>query len=208
MAYPVHFAVDYQERASRLTTFFRLVLVIPHLIVLALWAILAWVLAIVAWFAIVITGRHPRGIFDLQARFLAYYGRVLCYQWLLVDGFPPIGGGSPDDGYPVRLTVDYPERQSRLTVFFRLLMAIPASMVAYALNLLLEILAFFAWLVIVFLGRLPRGIFEVMELPARFQVRLAAYAFLLLTDAYPWFQPESEVTVPERSWDDPLPPVA
>jgi len=138
----------------------------------------------------------------------AYYGRVLCYQWLLVDGFPPIGGGSPDDGYPVRLTVDYPERQSRLTVFFRLLMAIPASMVAYALNLLLEILAFFAWLVIVFLGRLPRGIFEVMELPARFQVRLAAYAFLLLTDAYPWFQPESEATVPERSWDDPLPPVA
>ena len=62
--------------------------------------------------------------------------------------------------------------------------------------------------VILFLGRLPRGIFEVMELPARFQVRLAAYAFLLLTDAYPWFQPESEAMVPERSWDDPLPPVA
>jgi len=60
MAYPVHFSVDYQERASRLTTFFRLLLVIPHVIVLALWAILAWVLSIVAWFAIVITGRYPR----------------------------------------------------------------------------------------------------------------------------------------------------
>jgi hypothetical protein len=207
MAYPVHFSIDYQERASRLTTFFRLILVIPHLIVLSLWLILAFVLAIVSWFAIVITGRHPRGVFDMQAKFLAYYARVLSYQWLLVDRFPPFGGGSPDDRYPVQVGVEYPERQSRLTVFFRYFMAIPALLVSYALNILLEILGVFAWFAIIFLGRLPRGLFEVMELPVRYQVRLSAYAFLLLTDEYPWFQPESEPTVPERSWNEPLPPI-
>jgi hypothetical protein len=93
----------------------------------------------------------------------------------------------------VQVSVDWPERLSRLTTFFRLVMAIPAIVVLYVLTLLGRLLAFFAWFVIVFIGRLPKGLFEVMELPQRYQLRVTAY-LSLVTDAYPWFQEE---TLPE-----------
>ena len=200
MAYPVHFDVGYEERYSRLTTFFRIILVIPHVIVAALWGIVAYIAVILAWFAILFTGRYPAGLFGFVAAYLSYITRVTCYLLLLTDRFPPFGGGSADDGYPVQLSVDRPERLSRLTTFFRLIMAIPAYLVLYVLQLLARLLALFAWFVIIFIGRLPKGLFEVMELPMRYQARVTGY-LMLLTDAYPWFQEE---TLPEpEPWTGP-----
>ena len=190
MAYPVHFDVEHQERYSRLTTFFRLVLAIPHLIWILLWSVATGIVVFLAWFAILFTGRYPQGFFNFVAAFLSYSTRVSCYLFLLTDRFPPFSGGSPDDGYPVQVSVDRTERLSRLTTFFRLFMAIPAYLVLYVLQLLGRLLAFFAWFVIVIMGRLPKGLFEVMELPQRYQLRVTAYLFLV-TDAYPWFQEET-----------------
>jgi uncharacterized protein DUF4389 len=200
MAYPVHFDVEHQERYSRLTTFFRIFLAIPHLIWVALWGIATEFVVLLAWFAILFTGRYPQGLFGFVASFLAYSTRVSCYLFLLTDRFPPFTGGSPDDGYPVQVSVDWPERLSRLTTFFRLFMAIPAYLVLYVLQLLGRLLAFFAWFVVVIMGRLPKGLFEVMELPQRYQLRVMAYLFLV-TDAYPWFQDE---TLPDPApWTGP-----
>jgi hypothetical protein len=190
MAYPIHFDVEHQPRYSRLTTFFRLILVIPHLFVLAVWGFLVEFAVFFAWFAILFTGRYPRGVFNFAAGFLSYSTRVSCYVYLLTDRFPPFGGGSAGDGYPVQVSVDYPERLSRLTTFFRLILAIPAYAVTYVLQLLGRLLAFFAWFVVVFTGRLPQSLFEVMEMPQRYQTRTTGY-LMLLTDAYPWFQEET-----------------
>src|SRR6266480_2175786 len=136
MAYPIHFEVEHRERYSRLTTFFRLILAIPHVIFVALWGIVVGLVVLIAWFAILFTGRYPRGLFDFAAAFLSYSTRVNCYVYLLTDAFPPFGGGSSGDGYPVQVSVDWPERLSRLTTFFRLILAIPAYLVLYVLQLL------------------------------------------------------------------------
>jgi hypothetical protein len=200
MAYPVRFDVEHQERYSRLTTFFRILLAIPHLIWILIWGIATEFAVIIAWFAILFTGRYPQGLFGFVSAFLSYSTRVSCYLFLLTDRFPPFSGGSPGDGYPVQVSVDWPERLSRLTTLFRLFMAIPAYLVLYVLQLLGRLLAFFAWFVIVIMGRLPKGLFEVMELPQRYQLRVTAY-LALVTDAYPWFQEE---TLPDPApWTGP-----
>ena len=200
MAYPIHFDVELPERQSRLTTFFRIVLIIPHLFVVTLWGIVAEIAVFLAWWAILFTGRYPQGLFKFGASFLSYLARVNCYMYLLTDRFPPFSGGSSGDGYPVQVSVDRPERSSRLTVFFRLIIIIPAYLVAYVLGLLGRLLAFFAWFVIVFTGRLPKGLSEVMELPMRYETRVIGY-LMLLTDPYPWFQDE---TLPDpEPWTGP-----
>lgn len=190
MAYPIHFDVQLPERQSRLTTFFRFILVIPHLVVLIVWGLLVEIAVFLAWFGILFTGRYPQAFFNFAAAFLSYSTRVSCYLFLLTDRFPPFGGGSRDDGYPVQVSVDRPEHLSRLTTFFRIILAIPAYLVMYVLALLGRLLAFFAWFVIIFTGRLPKGLFEVMELPQRYQTRVTGY-LMLLTDTYPWFQEET-----------------
>ena len=200
MAYPVHFSVEHQERYSRLSTFFRFILVIPHHIVLFFYAIAAFVVVVIAWFAILFTGRYPTGMFGFMAGFIRYSTQVTAYSFLLTDRFPQFGGGSFGDGYPVQIGVDEPERLSRLTTFFRSIMLIPAYIIIYVLTLLLELLAFVAWFVIVVIGRLPAGMFEVMELPVRYGARFSGYA-ALVTDVYPWFQEE---TLPDPApWTGP-----
>jgi hypothetical protein len=190
MAYPVHFDVQHQERYSRLSTFFRIILAIPHIIWLSLWGIAVEIVVLISWFAILFTGRYPTGLFNFVAAYLSYATRVSCYLMLLTDKFPPFGGGGPGDGYPVQVSVDPSDRLSRLTTFFRLILAIPAYLVAYVLRLLGQLLAVFAWFVILVIGRLPLGLFEVMELPIRYQLRFTSYLFLV-TDVYPWFQDET-----------------
>ena len=116
MAYPIHFDVQLPERQSRLTTFFRLILVIPHLFVLAVWAFLVEFSVFFAWFAILFTGRYPRGLFNFGAGFLSYSTRVSCYLYLLTDRFPPFGGRPADPfSSPDRRDSRLPWRTSALS---------------------------------------------------------------------------------------------
>jgi hypothetical protein len=189
MSYPVRFETDYVERRSRLTTFFRLILAIPHAILLYFYGIVASLAIVIAWFAIVITGHYPRGLYDFVAGFLRYVTRFLGYSVLLVDPYPPFGG-SDDASYPLRLTFAGPqERYSRLKALFRFVLAIPIVVLRYAINLLLEIGAVAAWFIILVTGKLPRGLFDLMVLANSYTARSDAYLFLL-TETYPPFQDE------------------
>jgi hypothetical protein len=189
MSYPVTFEVDYVERRNRLSAFFRLLLVIPVAIWLYILGIVAYVAIVIAWFAIVITGRYPRGLYDFVAGVTRMVARVTAYAALLTDAYPPFGLG-PDPSYPVRMGFDGPlERYSRLKTLFRVLLAIPIVILRYVINLLLEVGAFAAWVVIVITGKLPRGLFDLMVLANSYTARSDAYLFLL-TETYPPFQDE------------------
>jgi Domain of unknown function (DUF4389) len=189
MSYPVSFEVDYVERRSRLTAFFRLILMIPIAIWLYLYGIVTYIAIVIAWFAIVITGHYPKALYDFVAGFTRMLARATAYAALLSDPYPPFGGG-PDSAYPVRMQFAGPlESYSRLKTFFRVLLAIPIAILRYVMNILLEIGAFAAWVVIVITGKLPRGLFDVMVLANSYMARSDAYLFLL-TETYPPFQDE------------------
>jgi hypothetical protein len=190
VSYPVTFEVDYVERRNRLTTFFRLLLVIPVAIVLYVFGIVASIAIVIAWFAIVITGRYPQGLYDFVADFNRFLARVTAYAVLLSDPYPPFSGAD-DPAYPVRMHFSGPlEQYSRLKTFFRIILAIPIMVLRYVLNLLLEVGAFAAWFVILFTGKMPRGLFDLMVLANSYTARSDAYVFLL-TETYPPFQDET-----------------
>lgn len=189
MSYPVTFEADYVERRNRVTTFFRLILFIPLAIWGYLYEIAAAVAILIAWFAIVITGRYPRGLYNFVAGFTRFLARATAYVALLCDPYPPFGGGD-DSSYPIRMHFAAPpKRYSRLKTFFRFILAIPILVLRYVIGLLLQIGAVAAWFVIVIIGRLPRGLFEVMILANSYTARSDAYLFLI-TETYPPFQDE------------------
>jgi hypothetical protein len=187
MAYPATFEADYAERHSRLTSFFRLILVIPLAIVLWVYGILAVIAIVIAWFAIVITGHYPRGLYEFVAGFNRALARITAYAALVCDPYPPFWG-SPDPSYPVRMQFAGPlPHYSRLKTFFRVILAIPIVILRYVMGLLLEIGAIGAWVVIVITGKLPRGLFDVLVLANSYTARSDAYLYLL-TETYPPFQ--------------------
>jgi hypothetical protein len=189
MAYPVIFEVDYVERRSRLTAFFRLILAIPLAIWLYIYALVATIALVIAWLAIVFTARYPKGLYDFLAGYTRFLARFTAYVVLLCDPYPPFGGAE-DAGYPIRMRFAGPlERYSRLKTFFRVILAIPIAVLRYVMNLLLEIGAVAAWIVIVITGKMPRGLFDLMVLANSYTARSDAYLYLL-TETYPPFQDE------------------
>jgi hypothetical protein len=193
VSYPVTFEADYAEKRNRLTTFFRLLLIIPVAIVLYVFGIVASIAIVIAWFAVVITGRYPAGLYNFVADFNRFVTRVTAYGVLLTDVYPPFSGGD-DPAYPVRMQFAGPlEQYSRLKAFFRLILAIPIVVLRYVINLLLEVGAFAAWFVIVITGKMPRGLFDLMVLANSYTARSDAYLYLL-TETYPPFQDETTRT--------------
>jgi hypothetical protein len=187
VSYPVTFEADYVERRSRLTAFFRLILAIPLAIVLYVFGIIASIAILIAWFAIVISGRYPKGLYDFVAGFNRFLARVTAYAALLSDPYPPFGGSDSRD-YPVRMQFAGPlPHYSRLKTFFRLILAIPLMVLRYVMTLLMEIGAVAAWAVIVVTGKMPRGLFDLMVLANSYTARSDAYLYLL-TETYPPFQ--------------------
>ncbi|HEY2140988.1 MAG TPA: DUF4389 domain-containing protein [Solirubrobacteraceae bacterium] len=202
MSYPVTFEADYVERRSRLTAFFRLILAIPLFIWLYFYAIVAAVVIVIAWFAILFTGHYPRALYDFVAGYTRFITRVTAYTTLLSDPYPPFGG-APDPSYAVRMEFAGPlPRYSRLKTLFRFILAIPIVILRYVMGLLLEIGAFAAWVVIVITGKMPRGLFDLMVLASSYTARSDAYIYLL-TETYPPFQDAQT-----RTAGTPGPPVA
>ena len=190
MPYPVTFKADYVEKRSRLTTFFRLILAIPHIIFLYFYGLAAGVVVIVAWFALLFTGRYPQGMYDFVAGSLRYGTRVYGYLWLLTDEYPPFSGSAATP-YPVDLDIAPPKAEySRLKVLFRIILAIPVLIIHYAMQIVAEVGAFIAWFAIVALGRQPKGLQDMIVLGTSYQQR--AYAYLaLITEDWPPFTDET-----------------
>jgi hypothetical protein len=183
-SYPVRLVGGQDLERSRLTVFFRIILLIPHIIVLALYGIAVIFAAIAAWFAALFTGRVPEGLHGFIAGYLRYYVRVGSYATIVANPFPPFG---PGGSYPVDLEIDPPVEQSRLTVFFRFFLALPCLILSsYALRPLLELLAIGNWFIALFLGRVPEGMQKVCLFCIRFDSRTQAY-LLLVSARYPAF---------------------
>lgn len=182
--HPTRFAADYKEDQSRLTAFFRIFMIIPHAIVLSLWGCAAFLTLIVAWFAIVITGKYPQGLYDFHAGFLRQSAAFSGYCYLLDSEFPPFSG-NPE--YSTRLLVGPPqESYDRLKALFRGILYIPVYIIAYALGIVAMLGAVIAWFAEVFTGKLPRSIFDMTVLGVSYQTRSYAYLFML-DDQFPPF---------------------
>jgi hypothetical protein len=186
MSYPVTFHMDYVARRSRLTTFFRYILAIPHFFFAVLYAIAFYVVYIIAWFALMFTARWPDGLYRFTCGFLRYITRLSAYLYLGIDQYPPFSGAT-DDSYPVRVQIAAPlDHYSRLKVFFRGIYAILAVVIRYALGLVISFVAFLSWFAIVITGRQPASLQNALNFSLAYTTRADALMFLI-TETYPPF---------------------
>ncbi len=202
--YPVMVEADLDPGLSRWMWLVKWFLAIPHYVVLAFLWPAAVVLTVVAFFAILVTGRFPRGIFDFNVGVLRWTWRVAFYAYSVLgtDRYPPFTLADAD--YPARLTVPYPERLSRGLVLVKSwLLAIPHYLVlavllgnwgwAFADHFaawgpsLNGILVLMGAVVLLFTGSYPREVFGLVVGINRWALRVAAYA-MLMRDEYPPFR--------------------
>jgi hypothetical protein len=180
--HPVVFDVEYPERLSRGLIFVKWLLLIPHFIVVYLLSLVLFLVTIFAWFAILFTGRYPKGIFELSSGTLRWMSNVFAYFGLMRDEYPPF---SLETGqYAVLLDIPRAERQSRFRLFIRFFAAIPNYIVLYFLQIASFVTTFIAWWAILFTGRYPRGLFRFSTGVMRWYNRLSAY-FYCLRDEFP-----------------------
>jgi len=209
-AYPTTVTGTLDDGLSPVLWLIKWFLAIPHCIVLAFLWVGFVVFTFFAWIAILFTGRYPRGIFDFNVGVLRWSWRVAFYTYnvLGTDRYPPFT--LKDVDYPARLTVDYPEKLSRgLALVKWWLLAFPhylivglftsglwswtmdSHMVDNAASKvgggLICILALIAGIVLMFTGRYPRGLFDLLMGLNRWVLRVASYA-ALMHDDYPPFR--------------------
>jgi len=195
--YPVSVVGHLDEPLSRWLFLVKWLLAIPHFIVLFFLWIGFCIATIIAFFAILFTGRYPRGLFDFNLGVLRWSWRVgfYSYQALGTDKYPPFTLEQTD--YPADVMVEYPERLSQGLVLVKWwLLAIPHYMVTGILSGgfgeregggLIEVLVFFSAVALLFTGRYPRDIFDLVLGMNRWVIRVVAYA-TLMTDRYPPFR--------------------
>jgi Domain of unknown function (DUF4389) len=184
--HPVRLHVTDDLRRTRLTAFFRLLLAVPHFLWAALVGIFVALAAIGNWFATLIKGRSPDGLHIFLAGYLRYLTHITAYTLLIADPFPGFFLINMKPDYPIDLEVDPPVEQNRWAVAFRIILAIPAILVAQILRNLSGLLAVFSWVMAVLTAQVPEGIRNFAVLALRWETQTYAY-ILLLTPRYPSF---------------------
>lgn len=197
--YPVQFNVDYPVTSGRLGVLFRVILIIPIVIVLFLISgstggrfsasgfsvsagglLLSPVLVMILF-----RQKYPRWWFEWNLALLRFGSRVAAYLLLLRDEYP-----STDDEQSVHLEISYPNAQTDLNRWLPLikwLLAIPHFIVLLFLGLAAVVITVISWFAILFTGRYPRGLHDYIVGVLRWGTRVQAYALLLVTDRYPPF---------------------
>ena len=218
MSYPIRVEGELAPQLSRWLWLVKWLLAIPHYICLvALW-IVYLVLTVVAFFALLFTGRYPRGIFEFNVGVLRWTWRVAFYSYsaLATDRYPPFTLGEAPD-YPARLHVDYPESQRRgLSLIGWWLLGIPQYVIAGILGGsaggwhlaggLVSVLVIVAAIVLLFTREYPSGIFDLVMGFNRWVIRTAAYGSFL-TPEYPPFRLDQGSTEPTIVENSPAPSV-
>src|SRR6185436_2881688 len=208
MPYPVTVTVvPALTNRNRLTTFFRLLLAIPHIILVGaagigfgsssssdngstttsfgeggLLGAVAVFLAFISWFTILFAGIHIVGIRQFCSFYLRWRVRASAYLMLLEDAYPPFG----DAAYPTSIEIADPGQRNRLTVAFRLILAIPHFILLFFIFIAWCLTTVLAWFMILFTGTYPPGMYDFAVGVLRWMVRVQAY-LLLLVDEYPPF---------------------
>jgi hypothetical protein len=179
---PVLVAVVGPAAQRRATVAIRFILAIPHFLALYFLGIAAFVVVVIGWLGALVTGQLPRFAETYLSGYLRWYSRVGAYLLLLTDEYPPFA--FEDAAYPVRLAVGS-GRLNRLTVLFRIILAIPAAIVSILLTSgFTTILIFIAWLTALIVGRLPAALHQAFAAVLRYTIRYYGYLYLL-TDTYP-----------------------
>ena len=178
------FNVEYNAERSRLTNLFRVILVIPHLILVEAWQYLIQLVTLFQWFFILATGKRNEAIWKLQNDWLAYASRVWGYYSLMFDKWPNIG--AEPNGEPTSYSFEYSETANRLTNFFRILWLIPSIIIGFFVLTAAVVCTVLAWFAIVITGRHPRGLFDFVMKSHQFVIRVQSCA-LLMTDTRPKF---------------------
>jgi hypothetical protein len=201
--YPIRFSVDYPDRElNRWTTFSRLLLAIPIVVVLAsigggTWqwtthhgssgvAAAGGLLFLGPLLMILFRRKYPRWWFDWSRELSRFSNRVSAYIALMDDHYP-----STDDQQSVHLDIDYPDAAKDLNRWLPLVkwfLAIPHYVVLFFLDVAAVFAVLMAWFAILFTGRYPRKLFGFVEGVMRWHNRVMGYAFLLVTDRYPAFR--------------------
>jgi hypothetical protein len=178
----VRLRVDDDLRRSRVTVFFRLLLAIPHLAWIYIWSFaVIWVIAF-NWVATLFAGRTEEDVHGFIGRWVRYQTHLNAYLFLVANPWPPFSG--KPGTYPVDLELDPPQPQRRLVTLFRIVLVIPAYAFSTVLTTVAEIMAFVGWFVCLALGRMPKGMRDLMAYCLRYQAQTFAYLFLL-TSRYP-----------------------
>jgi Domain of unknown function (DUF4389) len=218
--YPVRVDASLDPSTSRWLWLVKWLLLIPHFIVLFFLWVAFSVVSIIAFFAILITGRYPRPLFNFNVGVLRWTWRVNYYGYgvLGTDRYPPFTLGEVAD-YPAHLDVPYPERLSRGLVLVKWwLLALPHYIVLSVLvggglwagsrvttddgwnagatgGGLVALLVLFAAIVLLFAGRYPKSMYDLVLGIDRWALRVAAYTGLM-TDTYPPFRLDQGGTDP------------
>ena len=199
--YPVSVKGDLSVPPANGWWLLKWLLAIPHFIIVAILWVAFIVVCIIAFFAILFTGKYPRGLFDFNTGVLRWSWRVSFYSYsaLGTDKYPPFSL-DPDKDYPADLEIKYPAKLSRGLVLVKWwLLAIPHYIVIGMFQGgqggrgggLLFILVLIAAIVLLFTGKYPKDILKLVVGINRWSYRVSAYASLMV-DEYP----------PFRLWDD------
>jgi hypothetical protein len=203
--YAARLQIDYPERLDRVTTFFRLIWIIPIGIILALLTASGGTrivtetgetvrtsgggimggLAVATALMILFRQRYPRWWFDFARELVRFGARVGAYLLLLTDTYP-----STIDEQSVHLEIDYPNVRQDLNRWLPLVkwfLAIPHFIALAVLAIIAVFVVVIAWFAILFTGRYPKGLFDFVVGVGRWALRVQAYALLLVTDRYPPF---------------------
>lgn len=189
--YPATFTFDPPEKIANWRPLVNWILAIPHFVILNVLNTVSEVVAVISWFIILFTGKLPEGLANLQAMYLRYSARTYTYAAFMREEYPPFTFDTTptDPGDDPRVRVDIApelENRNRVTVAFRLILAIPHFIVLAALGIAAIVVVVIAFFAVLFTGRWPEGLRDFVIKVMRWNIRFQAYLGLL-TDVYPPF---------------------